>query len=60
MFMHRICRVCGTLALACVLTAPAYAEMVGSLRVRLHPYAAAPGVLPARPRRSWSRWPEPP
>jgi len=47
MFMHRICRVCGTLALACALAAPAYAEMVGSLRVRLHPYAAAPGVLPA-------------
>ena len=47
MVMRRICPVFALVALACALATPAYAEMVGSLRVRLHPYAAAPGVLPA-------------
>jgi serine protease len=35
-----------TLGLALVATAPVAADTVSTLRIRLHPYAAAPGTLP--------------
>ncbi|HEX6945415.1 MAG TPA: S8 family peptidase [Casimicrobiaceae bacterium] len=43
---HRLAAACALVALALTTAVPALADTVGKLRVRLHPYAAAPGEFP--------------